>query len=108
MSKTNFESIGLKPFGKSAETLFTAVLNGSTVFDPASLATITGTISSAISVPGAALGDYVLVSASVDQAGVIANAYVSAANTVKIAIFNTTAGAVDLASSTWKIKVLKG
>lgn len=108
MGQSNFEAIGLKQFGEEAETLFTEVLNGSTVFDPASLATITGTTSSGITVTGAALGDFVMVSSSLDQGGVIANGYVSAANTVKITVFNTTAGTVDLASSTWKIKVLKG
>lgn len=86
----------------------TGTLTGSLVFDPASLATVTGAISSGITVTGAALGDYVLVSAPYDLAGVIAHAYVSAANTVKIALFNATAGTVDLASGTWKVLVMKG
>lgn len=88
--------------------LFTAVINGSSVFDPASLATYTGTASSAITVTGAALGDYVLVTAPYDATGIIAAGCVSAANTVKITLFNATAGTIDLASGTWKIKVLKG
>ena len=88
--------------------LFTAVVNGSSVFDPASLATYTGTASSAITITGAAFGDYVLVSAPYDATGIIASGSVSAANTVKITLFNATAGTIDLASGAWKIKLLKG
>lgn len=91
-----------------ANDLFTGVLNGTSIFDPASLTTYTGTVSSAITVTGAALGDFVLVSAPYSQAGLMAQGYVSAANTVVITVFNATAGTVDLASGTWKIKVLKG
>lgn len=83
-------------------------VTGTTTFDPASLAAGAGTTSSAITVTGAALGDYVLVSAPYDLAGVLATAYVTAANTVKITLLNTTGAAVDLASGTWKIRVLKG
>lgn len=90
------------------DDLFTDVINATTTFDPASMTTYTGATSSAVTVTGAALGDYVLVSAPYDLAGVIASAYVSAANAVKITVFNATAGTVDLASGTWKIKVLKG
>ena len=88
--------------------LFTAVVNGSSVFDPASLATYTGTASSAITIAGAALGDYVMVSAPYDATGIIAVGCVSAANAVKITLFNATAGTIDLLSGTWKIKLLKG
>lgn len=100
---TNFTGLALDDID-----LFTDVLNSTTIFDPASLATVTGGLSSAITVTGAALGDYVIVAAPYDLAGVIASGYVSAANAVKIALFNSTAGTVDLASGTWKIKVLKG
>lgn len=108
MGQTNFSSLGLKRKNVKPATLFSAVINGTTIFDPASLTTYTGATSSAVTVTGAALGDFVLVSAPYDQAGVMANGYVSAANTVKISVFNATAGTIDLASGTWKIKVLKG
>jgi hypothetical protein len=88
--------------------LFTSVLNGTTTFDPASLATVTGALSSGITVAGAALGDIVIVTAPYDLQGIIAQGFVSAANTIKISLFNPTAGTIDLASGTWKIKVLKG
>lgn len=90
------------------EDLFTNVINATTTFDPASMLTYTGATSSAVAVTGAALGDFVIVSAPYDLAGVIASGYVSAANAVKITVFNATAATVDLASGTWKIKVLKG
>lgn len=41
-----------------------------------------------ITVAGAALGDFVLVSPSVDVTGLMIHAYVSAANTVTITTFN--------------------
>lgn len=100
---TNYTGLALND-----KDLFTNVINATTTFDPASLATYTGSTSSGITVTGAAIGDFVLVSAPYDLAGVIASGYVSAANTVKITVFNATAGTVDLASGTWKIKVLKG
>jgi hypothetical protein len=108
VKQTNFDEIGIKKAGSAASTLFTNVLNATTTFDPASLATVTGLTSSAITVTGAALGDFVIVAAPYDRAGVIADGYVTAANTVKITLFNTTTGTLDLASGTWKIKVLKG
>ena len=54
-----------------------------------------------VTVPGVALGDMVIgMSASVNEAGVVRRAYVSAANTVTIATTNTTGAAVDLGSAT--------
>jgi hypothetical protein len=53
------------------------------------------------------LGDFVLVSAPYDLQGITCNGYVSAANAVKIRIQNETGGTIDLASGTWKAKVLK-
>lgn len=92
----------------SESTLFSEAINVTTTFDPASLTTYTGSVSSDITVTGAALGDYVLVSAPYDQAGVIAQGYVTADDTVNIVVFNATGSTVDLASGTWKIKVVKG
>ncbi|MNP49261.1 hypothetical protein D3C76_1434360 [compost metagenome] len=100
---TNYTGLALND-----KDLFTNVINATTTFDPASLTTYTGTASSAITVQGAALGDYVIVSAPYDVTGIIASGCVSAANTVKITVFNATGGTIDLASGTWKIKVLKG
>ncbi len=59
-------------------------------------------------VPGVALGDIVVgFSFGVSLAGLNANAYVSAANTVTIQLGNATAGAIDLASTTVQILVAR-
>ena len=61
-----------------------------------------------VTVSGVALGDIVLgMSASVDEAGLVRRAYVSAANTVTIATTNTTGGAVNLASTTVKLVIAR-
>lgn len=76
--------------------------------NPADLADGTGETIAAISVPGAVLGDYVVVAAPYDLEDLIVTAYVQAANVVEIRIQNENAGAnVDLASGTWKIRVIK-
>ena len=60
-----------------------------------------------ITVAGAALGDIVIGSISVDQADLVANFYVSAADTVTVTLANVTAGAVDLASAVFSGVVLQ-
>jgi len=82
-------------------------IQGSTTWNPGSLADGAGETSAAITVTGAAFGDYVLVSAPYDLQGITCNGYVSAADTVKIRIQNETGNVIDLASGTWKVKVIK-
>ncbi|MDQ6418674.1 right-handed parallel beta-helix repeat-containing protein [Paenibacillus sp. LHD-117] len=84
-----------------------ALLTGSTVWNPASLATGTGETSADITVSGAALGDFAVVSAPYDLQGITASGYVSAAGIVKIRIQNNTGGTVDLASGTWRVRIIK-
>lgn len=61
-----------------------------------------------ITVTGAATGDTVeLGLPSTLDAGLMATGYVSAADTVKIRLFNTTGGAIDPASATYRAKVTK-
>lgn len=81
-------------------------LEGSLVWNPGDLADGAGETSSGITVTGAVLGDYVLVSAPYDLGGITCNAYVSATDTVKIRIQNETTGAINLASGTWLVRVL--
>lgn len=104
MGKTNFTALGLKQPGADPEELFMSVLNGSATLDPASIAA-SATATATITVTGAAVGNFVMVAPGVDLQGLIHSAYVSAADTVEVAIFNPTAGAIDLASSIWKAKV---
>lgn len=56
-----------------------------------------------ITVTGAALGDFVLVSAPYDLELVTATAYVQAINTVYVLLSNQSGGAVDLGSGTWRV-----
>ena len=60
-----------------------------------------------ITITGAALGDYVLVSAPYDLQGITYSGYVRAANAVRIRLQNETGGTIDLASGTWKVVVSK-
>jgi hypothetical protein len=61
-----------------------------------------------VAVPGVVLGDMVLsMSAGVDEAGLVRRAYVSAANVVTIATTNTTGAAVDLASTTVRLVIVR-
>jgi len=105
--QTNFTAIGLKQEGLAAETLATVVINASAVVDVASLADGAGATSASITVTGAALGDFVLISCSLDLQGLILTAYVDAANSVKFRIQNETAGTIDLASATFKVRVVR-
>lgn len=82
------------------------VLTGSATWDPGSLVDGAGE-TKAITVTGAALGDFVLVAAPCDLVDMTVTGYVQAANTVEIRLQNESGGTVDLTSGTWKVKVLK-
>jgi len=75
-------------------------------YDPASIA-VGGHSLQTYTVAGAQLGDAVEVAVSVDQQGLILNAYVSATNTVAVDYANPpwAAGAIDLASHSLYITV---
>ncbi len=60
-----------------------------------------------ITVAGAELGDMVVAAFGVDEADLVTNFYVSAANVVTVTAGNLTTGAVDLASTTVTGFVLK-
>jgi parallel beta-helix repeat protein len=89
---------GLTPKGKDLE--------GSVTYDAPSIAA-SGTTTTTLTVTGAALGDYAVCSFGVSLSGLMAAAYVSAADTVTVALFNPTAGAIDLASTTLRARVRK-
>ena len=78
----------------------TCTLNTASIADQA-----TGT--DTVAVPGVILGDMVLMSTGVDEAGLVRRAYVSAAGTVTIASTNTTGAAVDLASTTVRLVIVR-
>lgn len=71
-------------------------LVGTSAYNPGDLADGTGETSSGITVTGAALGDFVLVSFDKDLAGITLTGWVSAANTVKARFQNESGGSVNL------------
>jgi hypothetical protein len=76
-------------------------------YDPASLAAGTGTATTASSFGNASVGDACVVHAPYDLQGIIATANVSSAGSVRLTLFNPTAGAIDLASGSWTISLKK-
>ena len=75
---------------------------GSDTWNPDSMAD--GTVQTkSITVTGAALGDFVLVSAPCDLEAVTATAYVQATNTIYILLNNESGSTVDLDSGTWRV-----
>ncbi|MES2491757.1 MAG: hypothetical protein V4579_00585 [Pseudomonadota bacterium] len=78
---------------------------GSATYDAPSIAAA-GTATTTVTATGASLGDYVeRISLGVSAGGLVVTGYVSAANTVTVVLFNPTAGAVDLASTTLSVEV---
>ncbi len=78
----------------------------SATWDPGSIA-VGAKTSTTVTVAGAALGDFVLASFSLDIQELLLSASVSAANTVEVVLGNLTSAAVDLASGTLKVIVFK-
>jgi hypothetical protein len=60
-----------------------------------------------VTATGAALGDSVVPSFGIDLQGIVMTAYVSAADTVTVTLRNDTGGAINLASSTLRVRVTK-
>ncbi len=102
--KVASDPAGTGGFG-AVEVFADTVINHSEVIDPASIAA-GEELDTDLTVTGAALGDYAMVSIGVDVTGLIVSAQVTAADTVTVTLANATVGAIDLASSTWKAKVI--
>jgi hypothetical protein len=93
--------------GSAWALLTTPKLDATATWNPGAVANASGALSSAITVTGAALGDFVMVAAPYDLQGLSATAYISSANNVKISLGNLTGGSVTLASGTWRVRVVK-
>lgn len=72
---------------------------GSATYNPPSLADAAGTTTT-VTVTGAALGDRVDVTFSLDLQGITVTGWISAANTVSVRFQNESGGTLDLASGT--------
>ena len=79
-------------------------LQASDTWDPGNIG-VGAMEAKAVTVTGAALGDYATASFSLDLADLVLDAKVTAANTVTCVLSNNTGGAVDLASGTIYVKV---
>ena len=77
-----------------------------TTWNPASIAS-GASESKEVTVTGAALGDFALVSFNLDVQDITLTADVTAANTVTAVLANNSGGAVNLASGTLKVLVIK-
>lgn len=97
---------GTPSSGTDGVRLLSAAYQVSTTWNPGDIADGAGETHQ-INVPGAALGDFALVSASYDLQDVQATAYVQAADIVEIRLENNSGVAVDLGSGTWQVKVVK-
>lgn len=86
--------------------VFENVLALDTTINVASIAS-GSSATSVVTVPGAAVGDFVLVQAGTDLLDLTATGYVQAANTVEIVLQNQSGGARDLPSTTFYVLVLK-
>lgn len=92
--------------GFGAQEIFAlSVLNGSAVQNPISLVDGAGETLT-FTVTGAALGDYVMVAAPYDLQDITVTGYVQAANAVEVRVQNESTATVDLASGTWKVKII--
>ncbi|MCM3130949.1 hypothetical protein ACFQ3J_00385 [Paenibacillus provencensis] len=91
--------------GSGSATLPQIIASTTITFDPPSLATGTFAVSSAITVSGVALGDSVELYPPYDTDGVMYQASPSAANTIKISLFNANTATKDLASGAWGVVV---
>lgn len=95
------ESINTTQPGAIGATALTATAT----YDPASLTTGTQGAIQTVTVTGATLGKRCSISFSLDTQGIMAYAWVSAADTVSYVFRNGTAGTLDLASGTVKVWV---
>lgn len=75
---------------------------GFTTYNPASLSSGSG-VTTSITVENATLGDFVLVSFSLDLQGILLNGYISAPGVVSVRFQNQTAGTLDLGSGTLSV-----
>lgn len=88
--------------------LWDKVFTGKFTVNLGNAATGSGTFATTtVTVPGAALGDFVMVAPALDLTDGFVFGQVSAANTVDITVLNNTAGALDLASATYRVVVLR-
>lgn len=91
------------------DPLITKVLRGTFTVDPASIGAATFS-SQTFTLTGATVGDNLTVNvpaAGLTSGIMVGQATVSAANTVTVAFYNFTGGAIDLASASWSYSIIR-
>jgi hypothetical protein len=91
----------------AASGSFEASLTATATYDPPSVVTTASTPVQTVTLTGAALGDIVAMSFSLDLQGLNLQGWVSSANTVSYRFSNLTGGPIDLASGTVKARIIK-
>jgi hypothetical protein len=107
MKGLHSEALGIKKIGKPPVDYITDLIVAEVTFNPPSLTTLTGAVSSEIDIDGAELGDRVELFPPYDTEGVIFQGFVSASGKVKISLFNPTGGTIDLDEGDWIVKVVR-
>jgi hypothetical protein len=92
--------------GVRDSTSGTIWLTGTASFTPGTIATLTAAQSS-VTVPGAKLGDTVVVSFSLATTGLATTAFVQSANTVFFYMYNVTGGPITIGAGTVKAVVTR-
>lgn len=90
-------------------TAITKVVRGTVAVDPASLLTVAAADTS-ITITGAAVGDTVILNpptAGLTAGLLICGAWVSATNTVKVRLYNSTGSTIDEASASWTYTLIR-
>jgi hypothetical protein len=85
-------------------TVADGFLSGSKTYDSTSI-DAGASQTTTVTVTGASLGDFAVASLGVSAAGLVVTAYISAADTATVVLFNATGDAVDLASTTLRVLV---
>lgn len=85
-----------------SSTVVKAITAGTVAIDPGSIAATTKSEVS-VTITGVAVGDHISMNppTGMNDDILFVGAYVSAANTVKVMLYNTTAGAIDDGSVDW-------
>ena len=94
------------PLGNVLDSKIQALVDFSSIYDPAAISPNTA-ISQEFTVTGALLGDFAVCSFNQSLAGLQMTSYVNASNKVTVVLFNPTAGTINLASGTLKIRITR-
>jgi hypothetical protein len=82
------------------------IMKATATYDPPNLVDAAGATTT-VALVGAVLGDFAIASFSLSLQGILMTAFVSAADVVTVVLQNETGGAIDLASGTLAVLILK-